>query len=364
MKKKSNAFGYILLVLFTACLAGGIIGLMANKMGTKSSNAPSDTSTEDYKINYKYYIDDVEVLTPVNQEIVEITNEEFEGVVENKELYSFDKYSCTNNVEGTWDNETWEFTPNLTASANCRLYFIKNFHDVTVSAVNGVLADEVRQVKVTVEKDKSSLVDVSPIEGYKFSDVSCTHDAEATYDKETEKLTIIKAPKDANCTVSFGINEYKAEIKVSNGTIIGEDTKSGNYGDRITFKTEPAANYGNPTVNCTNEQEAKIIEDEIVIEGLTNDTVCTVQYGILRHTVNINVKNGDFILGSTSTQQVMNGRNASFNISAKSPQYQQSGAEIKCDKNVQTSMAGEAFIIYEVESDLNCEITFIETQSE
>ena len=355
MKKKSNAFLYIVLFLFTVSLAGGVIGLMADKMVPESEN-PATNNSDDYKVTYKYYVDDVEVSTPVKQEEIEVTNEEFEGAVEKKELYSYDKYTCTNNVEGTWNNDTWEFTPNLTSNTTCRLYFVKNFHNVTVLAVNGVLADEVKQVTVNVEKDKNSQVDVSPIEGYKFTDGSCTNDIKTTYDQETKKLVITEAPKDGMCTVTFGVNEYKAEIKVSNGTIIGEDTKTGKYGDKITFKTEASTNYGSPVVDCTNNQEGKIVDDEIVIEGITNDTVCTVQYGLIKFSVNLKVNNGTLLSETSSPQYVIRGQKASFGVSPN-PGYQVTGSQLKCDKEAKIEAEGLTILVYDVQSNLNCEVT-------
>ena len=44
----------------------------------------------------------------------------------NKEMYTFEKYECSNEVKGSWDNKKWKFTPDLTADSTCKLYFIKN----------------------------------------------------------------------------------------------------------------------------------------------------------------------------------------------------------------------------------------------
>ena len=355
MKKRSNAFLYIVLFLFTVSLAGGVTGLMASKM-SQDKNEQNTIETNDYSVTYKYYVDEEEASDPVKQEEIEITSEAFEGAIEKKELYSFDKYTCTNNVEGSWNNEEWTFTPVLTSNTTCRLYFVKNFHNVIVTTVSGVLADDVKQITVNVEKGKNSLVDVSPIEGYKFSDVSCTNNAVATYDADTKKLTITSAPKDAMCTVTFGINEYKAQIKVSNGTIEGEDIKTGNYGDKITFKTIPATNYGNPTVNCTNEQEAKFIEDEVVIEGITNDTVCTVQYGLVRYSVNLKINNGTLLSSSTNPQYAISGGTVRFGISPNQG-YGPTNPDLKCDKEAKIEAEFGTISIYNVTSDLNCEVT-------
>ena len=126
MKKNKTGTLYLLLTLIIISLAGGTIGLIAN-LNMEPSN-PSDTNKDGtFKITYKYYVDDTEVSDIVKQEKIKIANENFEGVIDEKEMYTFEKYECSNDVKGSWNNENWEFTPDLTADSTCKLYFLKNF---------------------------------------------------------------------------------------------------------------------------------------------------------------------------------------------------------------------------------------------
>ena len=359
MKKKSNAIIYIILSLLTICLIGGVIGLMANKMNVKKEeeNKGEETQNVDYSVTYKYYIDDEEVENEVKQDTIEINSEEFEGAKETVEVYSFKEYRCTNNVEGTWNNEAWEFTPNLTSNTTCRLYFIKNLHNVTFTTINGILPNKAKEQIKTIVKGKTSTINILPVEGYKYDSVNCTNDTVTEYNEETNDLLIKEATKDSSCTVSFEINAYKAKLKVSNGNI-EEDTKTANYGENIEFEITPSENYGNPSVICTNEQKAIYENGKVIITAITNDTECIVQYIPIKYSVSLKVNHGSLFDKSPSPQTVAFGRTVSFGIKADEG-YKITGAETKCDKENISIEVGDGGIvkIHEVTSDLSCEVT-------
>ena len=358
MNKKSNAMIYIILSLLTISVIGGVVGLMAVKMNAnKEENKGEEPQNINYSVTYKYFLDDEEVANEIKQQIIEINVEELENEKETVEVYSFKEYRCTNNVEGTWNNESWSFTPNLTADTTCRLYFIKNLHNVSFTTINGILPNKAKEQMKTIKKDEETIINVLPIEGYKYSSVNCTNNVVTEYNEETNDLTIKKATKDSSCTVSFEINAYKAEIKVSNGTV-NEDTKTANYGEDIEFEITPSENYGNPTIICTNEQNLSYENGKLVISAITKDTQCTVQYKPIKFNVSLKVNNGTLISTTPSPQSVTNGRTVSFGISANEG-YKITGAETQCDKENTSIEVGQGGIvkIHDVTSDLSCEVT-------
>lgn len=354
MKKKSNTIIYILLALMIVNLVCGTIGLMASKTEKTPEETNEKEEEKEYTVSYKYYLDGTEVKEEIKKEEVETASEEFEGVTEKKNMYSFKEYKCTNNVEGTWDEEKWEFTPELTANTTCRLYFVKNFHNVTITAINGSIDNNLKEKVKTVELDETAVVKVTPTSGYKFTNVECTNNAKGEFKEDSNELTLSEVTKDSLCTITFGIKAYKAQVKLSNGNLEGEDTKSANYGENITFNITPSENYSDPTVSCTNGQNAGYSNGVLTVSAISNDTVCTIQFKLAKFNVNLKVNNG-FVVGA-STQQTASGK-VVFGID-KNESYQYTGAETSCDvASTKIDLTSSIVTITNVTSDVNCEVT-------
>lgn len=354
MKKKSNAIIYVLLACITLCLVFGTVGLMTSKMNKQEEKQDEKEEKKEYTVAYKYYLDGTEVKEEIKKEEVEVASEEFEGVTEKKNLYSFKEYKCTNNVEGTWDEEKWEFTPNLNANTTCRLYFVKNFHNVTITAINGTLDNNAKEKVKTVELDKTGAVKVIPTSGYKFTNVECTNNAKGEFKEDSNELILSEVTKDSLCTITFGIKSYKASVKISNGSVEGEDNKSANYGENITFSINPSEGYSNPTVACDNGQSGSISGNTLTINGISNDTVCTVQYKLAKFNVTLKVNNGSVV--GAETQQTASGK-VVFGID-KNDGYQYTGADLKCDvASTKIDLTSSIVTITSVTSDVNCEVT-------
>lgn len=362
MKKKSNGIIYIIVVLLIISLACGLIGLLNSLNKEEKPN----NNKGDYKVTYKYYIDEEEVTTPVTQQIVKFNSEEFEGVVEEKELYSFDKYNCTNEVIGSWDNENWEFTPVLTADTTCRLYFTKNLHEVTINTVNAKLPSNNNTEKFLIEKEKNKIIKLVPTEGYKFDKIECNKKQSenslidlinSNFNEETKDLTLSNVLYDDVCTVSFKINDFTAEINVSNGSSTLK-TQSANYGGTVTFEITPSENYVFDEVDCTNGQKAEYINGKLTIKALSNNTYCTVQFKPLKYAVNLQVINGTLLNNYSSPQMANDGGTVTFGISANNG-FKLTGATLDCgnDKNILHNFQTGVLKIIEIKKDLNCKLT-------
>lgn len=357
MKKRSNTIIYILLALITVNLVLGVTGLMASKTEKKEENVEEKEEDKEYTISYKYYLDGTEVKEMVKQEEIEIASEEFEGALEKKKMYSFKEYKCTNNVEGKWDDEKWEFVPELTSNTRCYLYFVKNFHNVKLTAINATFDNNEKEKTKIVELDKNGVVKLTPTSGFKFTSVECTNSAKGSYNEEKNELTLSEITKDSLCTVTFGIKSYKAQIKLSNGSVTGEDTKTANYGENITFNITPSEGYNNPTVACDNGQNGTISNGVLTISAISNDTTCTVQYKLSKFNVKLVVNNGTVV--ESDTQQTASGT-AVFGID-KNEGYIITGAEKSCNvESTKIDITSNIVKISNITSDVTCTITLKE----
>ena len=202
MKKNNKGLIVFLIVAIIACLTCGTLGAYENMKGNTSTS--NNKKSDDYKVTYRYYVDQEEVDKMVSNDTLTQNNSEFEGSETQTALYTFERYTCTNNVKGEWDEEKWQFTPKLTANTTCRLYFQKNIHTVTLKASNGILPNKQETDELNVILNKNSIVNVLPKDGYEFDKVECTKSAKGSYNNETHDLTISEVTKDETvCTISF-----------------------------------------------------------------------------------------------------------------------------------------------------------------
>ena len=372
MKKSSSPIVFVLVFLTVACLAAGGAGYYKS-LSTKTNdpmagNKGNNNPNREYTVNYKYYLDGIESKEEIKDEKETIESTSFEGATEEKRLYSFDKYTCSNEVTGSWNDEEWKFVPVLTADTTCRLYFVKNSHEVKVIGANATLKDGAPEEIVKVEKDKEAVVTLNPTAGYKYTSVDCTNRTEAEYNTENNTLTIKNVTKDSECTVSFGISAYTAQVKVQNGTIDSkEENKKANYGESLTFAVTPQDNYDNPTIDCTNGQSGSYSNKTFTISSLTNDTVCTISFRVAKNKVTLNVENGTIINADNSlnpnVKETTNNGTVTFGIS-KNDGYLLTNPDKSCDdSNVTISYASGTITITGVTKDTTCTVKLKKDES-
>ncbi len=352
MKKKASRkiIVTIIITLMIISLLMGTIGLLESK---KDKTKKPDKK-EDYKITYKYYLDGEEVEEMPVLEEIENPNPDFEGAIDEIPKYKFERHACTNNVTGEFDEEKWEFIPDLTNNTTCRLYFLNTTHEVIIKASNGKLPSNNLEDRIKVELEKEGIINVIPQDGYKFEDVTCTNDTLAEYNSETKDLKITNVKKDSTCSISFTISDFTAEVTTTNGSV-AESKKSGNYGSNLTFNVTPAENYKYNKVTCTNGQKAGYSDGVLTIIGLTNDTVCNVEFTASKHKITLNIKNGT--VNGNNPQEKLDGQSATFEIKAN-PGYSLSHPKINCGSFNISSVVfqGGYFTIPSVTSDITCEV--------
>ena len=123
----------VLVALTAVCLCLGTIGLLENRKNAK----PAEKPQRNYQVTYKYYLNDVEVSQmPTNATMIsedeETSSSSSKQELAVEKLYAFNTYSCTNNVTGTWNDETWTFTHSNTADATCSLYFVTTYNTLKI----------------------------------------------------------------------------------------------------------------------------------------------------------------------------------------------------------------------------------------
>lgn len=358
MKKKSKKGLIITLVtLIIICLGCGTIGYIES---TNTDKPKKENNKKDFKVTYVYHVDNEIVEELPEKEEIKVANPDFEGAEDDALLYTYEKATCTNNVEGTWDEEKWEFTPDLTANTTCHLYFLKSLHKLTVKASNGELPNKEKEQEFDALLNGETTVIVKPNEGYKYDSeikVSCTNEAKAEYDETTNDLKITNVTKDTTCTIPFKISDYIVEVDANFGTITGERSKEVNHGGTVEFEITEAENYIYDTYSCTNNQTASFVNGKLTVRDVTSSTKCTVTFKPKKLSVTLNVENGKLESGYSSPVEISEGQTATFIVKSNEG-YSLTGMTVECDGNTVGSHEGNGLIkIYDVKTNAICKVT-------
>lgn len=291
--KRKGVF-VILLFLFIICGAGAVIGYLESKKETKK---PVENEVKG-NIKYVYYLDDVEdvegLLTkkaseePIDGEPGEVDPNEIPVEPEKlSDKYVFVDYNCTNDFKGEFDIEKWEFVPSSDnpkdKDSTCKLYFNKSMYQVSFTITKGEAKEP-----VFVKRGEDGIFEIKPNEGHEKNTLTCGN-KEATWDEVNNKLIVNAITSDLQCQISFKEKMLTMKVIVVNGT--GNTTEEAIYGSKTEAIIGPSIGYENPTVSCTNNQEAKINSNNTMsIDKLTDNTECTVTYEEKKETFTLNVE--------------------------------------------------------------------------
>ena len=290
----------LLFVLFALSTIASVIGYKEHKKA--EINKPEEKKEQ---ITYEYYLEEqLQSTMPTNS-------------VEDSEIsYSFSRYQCDNNVTGSFDTEKWVFIPNVEKESTCKLYFVKNQYEVTLSVTNGIIDGELLSNVVPVVRESDGQFKITPNEGYEYKDVICSNDKEALYDLSTNTLTIHSVMEDVACMVTFDIKELRLDLTVKNGK--GTTTEKANYGETITAVVQANDGYEKPKIDCTNDQKATIENNTFKIEKITNNTKCTVTYAkipIVTYLLKLqNVPETVTITSGNKEQSIVAGKDGKFTL--------------------------------------------------
>ena len=340
------------------CLALGIVGLLNSKKNNKPVNIEKN-----YQITYKYYLNDVEVAQlPTNPTFISSEEEQSSIQTENdvEKLYAFNTYSCTNNVTGTWDDETWSFKHSNTADATCSLYFVTTYNTLKVELTNAKFnSDKDKEQKVNRGED--AVIKLIPNEGYQFEKGECSNNEVVDWDKDAKELIIRSITAETTCKINFVISKFTIETEVNYGT--GTTSVEYEYGKKVDINVEPATEYGNPEIKCTNDQKGVWNNNVFTIEKLTNNTKCVITFiklqSKIQFTATLEVGQNGSIISGSSSQLVLSGGYVSWNVQPNE------GYTIKTDPSCTAgkptvSSSGNAFIITlkDIDKDATCTVIY------
>ncbi len=349
----------IISTLIIVCTALGIVGFLESKKEETSNNDPKD-----YKIEYKYYLDGVEVSKmPINEtedNTNEDNNDENNDDINNEEetlaMYSFEKYDCTNNVKGIWDNDLWQFSvPEKNSDATCVLYFVSNYFDVEIKANNGIVNELDALKDRKVKRGESITYNITPTEGYNFEKVDCTNNATAEWNEENSTLTVSNVTKNTTCEVTYSIGEYTIKFTANNGSIT-EETKTAKHGETVTTIINPGSEYIYNKVSCSDGQTATYDTNTntLTVSNITKNTTCTVDFKSNKYTITLKIVNGTPI---EDTKTVEAGNKVSFTINSNEG-YTTTNPKIECDTGLIGTVSGSLFSIDNVSKNGTCTLTF------
>lgn len=302
-------------ILSVLCFAGGAIGYMeANK--TKP-DVPSDNKD---KIKYVYYLDGTLVtkeLVSNKKSYIDATSSSLVETTTNDIVFT--NSSCTNNLTGTFDTNTWEFVPSEEKVSTCSLYFNRANYDVTLTVTGGEV-DANQDTKVA--REKNGIFKIKPHEGYEFDSVICSNNKEASWDKDNNVLSINAITEDVACKVVFKIKSLTFKLKAENGT--GDNQLTVEYGKNISSLATPNKDYefaSNAKITCTNNQVATYDQSKsvVVIDKLTDNTECTIKFTpvkVEKFKVSLTMPEHVKVTKGSTSQEVNKNATAEFTLKA------------------------------------------------
>lgn len=212
-----------------------------------------------------------------SEENIHIIDRENNGVfkITPNEGYIFNKVTCTNSKEATWNEKDKTLTLNVVMQdTECDVNFEKKQLKINLTVKNGT-----GSITENVYYGDSKSIIVTPNQGFKEGKLSCTNNQIFTFNNNTiyfEKLT-----NNTTCTLTYSkekINTFSLDISdlENNETIslISEKTqtiKSGETGKIILRTTEK----NTPQLNCSgiipNINEIEKTENSKTIEYIFYD---------------------------------------------------------------------------------------------
>lgn len=353
----------IMVLLEILSLSGGIIGYLEHTRNNKQIPGQKENK---YKITYKYYLDGVEVATmPRNiPKEVSIPDEEVnpdettptEEEIEEENIYSFDKYICTNNVEGTFDNEKWEFIPKQTSDATCKLYFVTNIFDVTLNVNNGKLDELSASNNPKVKKGEKITYTIKPNDGYKYdTNSNCNNGALLDWNQGTNILTVSEVTANTTCNINYIINSYNINVETENG-VAKTESATVEHGKNTEFEFTPNENMVYDSFTCDPQIKAATYDtasNKLILSNITSNSKCKVAFKQNAFKVTLIINNGEIV--GDSTKDVKKSGYVVFDIK-ENEGYTTNQAEATCN-NGNIELNGTLVKVSNITQDTECSIT-------
>lgn len=257
---KNKTIICILAVLSLVCLSSGTYGYILNK-----KEKTIDIVKQKENVSIEYYLEDIKVDSiPTNEE--------------NGETYLFSKFVCDDGIVGNFDNDKWTFNIEKGTTGTCKLYFVREKYNITLTPINAINDDE-HNIYTVKREDTGSFI-IIPNEGYKYKESNCSNNKTGSWDSSTNTFTLSAVTSDIACKVTFDKKDLKVDIVVKNGK--GNTSEKVYYGDSKSVIVEPNSGFDNPTIKCTNEQVATFDNNSLSFEKITNNTKCTIIFNKIK----------------------------------------------------------------------------------
>ena len=199
------------------------------------------------------------------------------NVFPDKNSYEFDRISCNNlddktSVTPEFDTSTWKLklkavsNEKLDGEFDCEIFFKEQKYNVSVSVTNGTISGDTTK---TVNSGNSATFIALPSLNYGLPEVSCTNGASPKISTADESKGMCVGDFGEKLVHEDGSNITKTDCLAYTNVKICSPYEEDSVVD--CDGSDPSYNYMADKLNW-------IDGNEILVENITNDTTCTVNY--------------------------------------------------------------------------------------
>lgn len=191
---------------------------------------------------------------------------------------------------------------------------------------------------------------------YTFAGDKCTNGIKGEFNKEEWKY-IPEKEMEGTCELHFAKAKYEVTItEPQNARLDENNPKYINREENGTFIIIPNEGYEFSDFICSDNKQAVWNEENntLVINSISKDVTCKVNFKLKELTVNIKVTNGE----GSATKTIIYGESLAEVVTPKDG-YE--NPEIKCSNNQKGIFKENTFSIDKVTNDSDCTITFKKT---
>ena len=215
--------------------------------------------------------------------------------------------------------------------------------------------EEVEEMPVNEKTIDENGVEVTN-EIYAFAGDKCTNGIKGEFNKEEWKY-IPEKEMEGTCELHFAKAKYEVTItEPQNARLDENNPKYINREETGTFIIIPNEGYEFSDFICSDNKQAVWNEENntLVINSITKDVTCKVNFKLKELTVNIKVTNGE----GSATKTIIYGESLAEVVTPKDG-YE--NPEIKCSNNQKGIFKENTFSIDKVTNDSDCTVTFKKT---
>lgn len=357
---KNKGMLTLLVILFIIAAGCGGVGFYysSNRVTEEKPKPVEEPVTA--KISYLYYLEETKVdEMPKN----DVTTAE-DGTETTNVKYKFSRFSCTNDLTGSFNEDTWEFTPAEQKDSVCSLYFVNAKYNVTLTVVNGQTdGDNTKEV----EREQNGKFKIIPDAGYEFKEAQCSPDDKAaSWDSSDSTININAITSDVMCKVTFGIKELTAKITVVNGT--GNTTEKAKYGESVSAIVSANDGYEKPKIECTNKQTATFENNKISIQKLTDNTECKITFNavpITKYKLTFELPQQVTVVSGNLTQEIESGKDGTITLQTDSSYtHSLDCGGVSPSKSEDINATTRKYTFLAIKNNITCKVTATRIEQE